>query len=344
MKNFYNGKKILITGHSGFKGAWLSLVLHQLGAEVVGYSDLSIQSGFYNVVKKDNIFYEEIVGDINDRKALEKSVKNKNFDIVFHFAAQGLVSEGFKNPYNTVNTNVLGTLNILEVCNENKNIKNVTIATTDKVYLKHNDKNTELYPLGGTEFYGASKASSEFIILSFINSHKRKDLNIGVVRAGNVLGGGDYGKNRVLTDVLYSLKNNQSIDLRNPLSVRPWQYILDSLEGYLLVAHYCYSNFQDEIFNLNSNKNNNVKVEELVLNVMKHWGKITDVQLKKIENPSFRESEILTIDSSKAGSILNWSPKFDINDICLNLVNYEKSNDKLKWSKKHINSFFNINN
>lgn len=219
MIEFYKNKRVLVTGHSGFKGAWLSLVLNQLGSTVVGLSDMKIQSGIYNEMRENNVFDNEFSGDIADPDFINQIILEDNFDMVFHLAAQGIVSKAAINPRETLVTNILGTYNVLDACNKNKNIKLLVIATTDKVYAEHNDKNAENAKLGGREFYSASKASSEHIIEAFINTHKREDLFVGTVRAGNVLGGGDYGKDRILTDILNSLNSKSHIRLRNPNAI-----------------------------------------------------------------------------------------------------------------------------
>ncbi len=341
MTSFFNNKNILVTGHTGFKGSWISLFLYRLGAKIVGFSDGSIKSGMYRTISSANIFDNEIFGDINDSSALEKCLQNNKFDLVFHFAAQGIVSEAKKHPELTLKTNILGTFNILDLCNKTQDIKTLVIATTDKVYEDHNQDNFENFKLGGKEFYSASKASSEHVISAFKNTIKREDLNIGVVRAGNVLGGGDYGNDRLLTDIINSLKENQDVVLRSPKSIRPWQYILDSIYGYLLVAEYCNVSNCDEIFNLNNDSINNYSVLELAKNLINEWPSKSNVSIVQDDSSQLYESEILTINSTKAKEKLDWIPKFTIDNICSEIVNYENSNNKLNWSINHIDEYIN---
>lgn len=339
LKDFYNNKKVLITGHSGFKGSWLSLTLYTLGAEIYGISDMSVESGIYKVLKKNKIFKNEYIDDITKENFGNQTLINHNYDIVFHFAAQGLVSKASEDPRNTILTNVLGTYNVLNATNLNKNIKNLVIATTDKVYDEHNAQNTETFKLGGKEFYSASKASSEHIISAFNNTSKRSDLNVGVVRAGNVLGGGDYGKNRILTDVINSINSNQNILLRNPNSIRPWQYVLDSILGYLLVGKYCNDNNTCDIFNLNSTVNNQVTVKEFVTKLLIYWKLNEEIEVLIDKNIPFYESDKLTIDSTKAKNILGWEPIKEISEICDYIVAYENNENKYNWAVNHINEF-----
>lgn len=341
MKNYFINKKVLITGHSGFKGSWLSMFLHILGCEVYGLSDFSVNSGIYNEISDKDIFKKEFNASICDKESIENIILDTKFDTVFHFAAQGLVSEAKRDPENTLITNIIGTFNVLEFCNLNKNIKTLTIATTDKVYKNHNDKNTEDFKLGGDEFYSASKAGAEHIINAFAKTRKRNDLNIGIVRSGNVLGGGDYGKDRILTDIFNSLIYNSDISLRNPSSIRPWQYVLDSIFGYLLVDKYIYENNTDEIFNLNTKLIDNYTVLDLTNYILKFWGSENNLEITNNKEVEFSESKILTIDSSKAEKLLGWKPQFDIEKICENIVNYEKNSDKFNWSISHIKSFLN---
>lgn len=343
IENFYKNKKVLITGHTGFKGSWLSLMLYNLNAKVSGLSDSSINSGFYSELKKENIFQEELIGNINDYDFLKKNILKKDFDIIFHFAAQGIVSKAKEDVNETLMTNIFGTYNICKISNLNQNIKTLIIATTDKVYADHNDKNTEEYKLGGAEFYSASKASSEHIINAFNNTEKRTDLNIGVVRSGNVLGGGDYGKDRILTDIITALKTNSDLHIRNPLSVRPWQYILDSLNGYLKTGLYCSTNQKDEIFNLNVELINKFTVEEIINLIVDFWNPKNKLNIKIDSNNKFLESDILTINSEKAKKVLNWESKFNVQDMCKEIVNYEKSNQKFKWANEHVLKFLQNN-
>lgn len=342
MRKYYNKKNILITGHTGFKGSWLALTLKLFGNKIYGISENKRKSGIYKVIKNKNIFSKEFFGNISSDKFVKKSFENLEIDIVFHFAAQGLVYEANLDPINTINTNIIGTYNVLNVCNSNINIKLLVIATTDKVYENHNFNNVEESKLGGKEFYSASKASSEHIIQAFINTKKRDDLFVGIVRAGNVLGGGDYAKNRILTDILESINKGRDIILRNPESIRPWQYILDSINGYLLVGHYCFKNKTNSIFNLNSKLNNKNDVRSLVNLLVTTF----DLEKKiKVSNKNkFYESDVLTINSNKAQQLLNWKAKCNMSLICKNIVNYEQSQNKFEFSVNHITDYFEIKN
>jgi len=323
-QGFWKNRKVLITGHTGFKGSWLACYLNYLGSEVYGLSDSEIISENYERIDKKKTFQSEYNLDISDNSNKLTKVFNQDFDFVFHLAAQGVVSTAKIKPLETLVTNIIGTFNVMNLVNENEKINGLVISTTDKVYSDTANSNLEESSLGGKEFYSASKASTEHIISAFINTISRKDLNIGVVRSGNVLGGGDGGKDRIVTDIINSLKNNEDIYLRNPESIRPWQYILDSLNGYLMTGEYCVKNNQNEIFNLGSSENNEKKVMDLTENILKNWNSDKNIEIKQKQN-SFYESEFLRIDSKKANNILGWQPLFDLEMISTAIVDWYKS-------------------
>ena len=328
-QGFWKNRKVLITGHTGFKGSWLACYLNYLGSEVYGLSDSEIISENYERIDKKKTFQSEYNLNISDNSNKLSKVFNQDFDFVFHLAAQGVVSTAKIKPLETLVTNIIGTFNVMNLVNENEKINGLVISTTDKVYSDTANSNLEESSLGGKEFYSASKASTEHIISAFINTISRKDLNIGVVRSGNVLGGGDGGKDRIVTDIINSLKNNEDIYLRNPGSIRPWQYILDSLNGYLMTGEYCVKNNQNEIFNLGSSENNEKKVMDLTENILKNWNSDKNIEIKQKQN-SFYESEFLRIDSKKANNILGWQPLFDLEMISTAIVDWYKSdNDEI---------------
>ena len=323
-QGFWKNRKVLITGHTGFKGSWLACYLNYLGSEVYGLSDSEIISENYERIDKKKTFQSEYNLDISDNSNKLTKVFNQDFDFVFHLAAQGVVSTAKIKPLETLVTNIIGTFNVMNLVNENEKINGLVISTTDKVYSDTANSNLEESSLGGKEFYSSSKASTEHIISAFINTISRKNLNIGVVRSGNVLGGGDGGKDRIVTDIINSLKNNEDIYLRNPESIRPWQYILDSLNGYLMTGEYCVKNNQNEIFNLGSSENNEKKVMDLTENILKNWNSDKNIEIKQKQN-LFYESEFLRIDSKKANNILGWQPLFDLEMISTAIVDWYKS-------------------
>ena len=323
-KKFWYNKKILITGQTGFKGSWLSCILKSFNCKVWGLSDGKIKSDNYCSLGDSKVFEDEFTLDISQPSNELNTILSQRFDFVFHLAAQGLVSIAKEKPRQTINSNIIGTYNILDAINKLSETPCIIISTTDKVYANPSHDNVEESPLGGDEFYSATKSASEHIIRAFINSRKRSTLNIGIVRSGNVLGGGDGARDRIVTDVLNSLKNNNEIVLRKPNAVRPWQYIMDSLHGYILTAQYCFENKSDEIFNLNSKRNNRFTVSEVTKSLVQHWDKNYSNKITEIPS-ELEETTVLTINSRKANDLLGWSAIHDVNSITKNIINWEKA-------------------
>lgn len=342
-KNFWNQKKVLITGHSGFKGSWLSIILKELGATIFGVSKNNLNSDLYNFSNKNEIFNKEMFIDLEiaETKSLKNILGNNKFDIVFHLAAQPLVPEAYLNPLTTLKVNILGTFHVLMACLENKLTKSVVVSTTDKVYKNSSNYNNENSALGGYEFYSASKVSQEMVIEAFKNYNN--EINISTVRSGNVLGPGDGSKGRIITDIINALKAKTDIELRQPYSIRPWQDILDSLYGYLLVAQDNYVNSKSTIYNLNSEINNKFTVKEITERFISKWN--SNIKIIHLEDKKFYESEILRLDSSKAIKELGWSSSIDIDNTIENICLWELAESKeLKEMliKKRIKNYFNI--
>ena len=238
-KNFWHKKKVFITGHTGFKGSWLCIFLNYLGAEITGYSlKPNTKPSLFNLAKIERVIKKSIISDVRNYKKLSYEIKKSKASIIFHLAAQPLVRLSYLHPKDTFDTNFTGTLNILQAIKKNKNIKTGIIITTDKVYdIRKNKVFKETDVLGGVDPYSSSKVCVEFLYnsynKSFFSSSKQ---NITTVRAGNVIGGGDYSLDRLIPDIYKSAKKNKIIFLRNPNSVRPWQHVLEPLSGYLLLA------------------------------------------------------------------------------------------------------------
>ncbi len=335
-KSFWANKKVLITGHTGFKGSWLLLWLLNLGAKVYCYSLAPVgeRNLFINLFKNQKISldFEETYCDIRDHESLSKWVDHSKPDIVFHLAAQPLVMESYLQPLYTWEVNLMGTLKILESLKKIDHICSVIMITTDKVYLnreqiydfKENDC------LGGKDPYSASKASAEIAIASWRNSfcgnakHQTNNLRIATARAGNVIGGGDWSKDRIIPDIINSLLNKEKILIRNPNSTRPWQHVLEPLNGYLKLAEYLHQSKNPlcEAYNFGPNSNNNRTVKDLVEEVTKIWP-------GKWENhknlSTFYESKNLSLNSDKSLKTLNWKNKWDFDQTIFNTVRwYEK--------------------
>ena len=315
----FRGRKILVTGHTGFKGSWLSLWLHHLGAEVVGIA-LDHKTDRDNfVVSKVSSVLKDYRFDIRDYKKLNKVIHDEQPEIVFHLAAQPLVLESYQTPLDTFEINTQGTANMLEVIRTTESIKTAVFITTDKVY-----ENKEwIWPyrederLGGYDPYSASKGAAEIIISSYRNSFfKPKDYSkhgksIASVRAGNVIGGGDWADFRIIPDCIRAIENEQIIEVRSPKAVRPWQHVLEPLGGYLLLASKMIENPQNfaEAWNFGPESENIVNVGKLVEAVLKEYGKGS---WKDTSDPdALHEAHLLSLDIHKAKNRLEWQPVLD---------------------------------
>jgi len=332
--NFWKDKKVFITGHTGFKGAWLSMVLLNMGANIFGYSLPPSELNFlFNELSKDNSFnkIESCFGDIRDANLLFSKLNYFKPDIVFHFAAQALVKKSYDSPYETWDTNLMGTLCILESVSKTSEHTALVIATTDKVYK--NDgcdvPFSEDSELGGSDPYSASKAAVELLVRSWCSSYSSllssKDISIVAVRAGNVIGGGDYAPFRLVPDIIRAFSTNSELIVRNHLSIRPWQHVLDPLYGYMRAAEDSYTgNISPySVFNFGPSPDNIQSVEALLDQSQKYldieWFPATTSQ-------KFVESEVLLLDSTYAYRTLQWSPKLNFEQSVYRTINWYLSN------------------
>ncbi len=324
-KEFWKNKTILITGHTGFKGSWLSLWLSQMGANIWGISlDPPIQSLYSEISKCDlkifgNSKEKSLIFDIRDFNKLKKSVLKINPDIIFHMAAQPLVNIGYKEPRYTWEVNILGSINLLESIRFMDKFCSLVVTTTDKVYLnkelEHGYKETDT--LGGHDPYSASKAATELLIESWRLSYcgnlayQKQNINMATARSGNVIGGGDWTAGRIIPDIIESIKHSKNLNLRNPEATRPWQHVLEPLRGYIMLAKYIYNNkLQDSFqFNFGSHKKSNLKVREIVDYAFENRS-LEWVDNSCLDNP--HETKHLSLSSEKAKNVLNWDIKWDV--------------------------------
>ena len=328
----FKNKRVFITGHTGFKGSWFIFWLHSLGAKICGYSLEPLkQEDIFNKIKSADLC-ENIFGDIRDISKLEKSILNFEPDFVFHFAAQPIVIKSYKNPIDTISTNVLGTANLLNSLEKLAKKCSAILITTDKVYdnkdngriFKEDDK------LGGYDPYSSSKACSEIIISSFresyfnINNYDNHQKSIAVARAGNVIGGGDWSDYRLIPDIIKSLYLNKSIVIRNPLSIRPWQHVLDPLYGYLLLAAKLYNDpiNYSEAWNFGPKEDEIMSVEEVAQLLIKNWGE-GNITLNN-DAKKVHESSVLRLDIQKAVLKLDWTPRWNVEESISFTVNWYK--------------------
>ena len=345
-KKFWKNKKVFVTGHTGFKGSWLCIYLNLLGAKVTGYSlapktkpSLFHQANIKKLIKKS------IIADIRDYKKLSNEIKKSKATIVFHLAAQPLVRYSYINPKETFDTNFSGSLNILECIRNNQRIKSSIIITTDKVYdIQRNKIFKENDTLGGLDPYSSSKVCVEFLFLSYLSSFFKNNQRLATVRAGNVIGGGDYSKDRLIPDIFRFYKNKKNIFLRNPFSVRPWQHVLEPLSGYIILAERIYNQKLDRL-KPNWNFGPNISSCKSVKYIANYFSKPLGLKVvtKKKEKNSFKpETSILRLSNFKARKFLKWKPKWSLDQSLDKIIEWNKLIKKeniLEVCKKQIISF-----
>lgn len=312
LKKFWKGKKIFLTGHSGFMGSWLIIFLDLLGAKVFGYSNKNYPGTYlYKIANLKKIVKNSINGDIRNYNKLKNSLTKSNAEIVIHFAAQSLVKKSYINPTYTYDVNVMGTVNILNILNETKKVRAALIVTTDKVYDNKNSikyfKETD--KLFGNDPYSNSKACADFVT-NLYNFALLKKKIVAIARAGNVIGGGDNAADRIVPDYIRCLKKNKSLFLRQPKSIRPWQHVVEPLYGYLILLEKIFKRnyLPDDIsWNFGPKKSNNksvVKIINILNNFFNNKVKIILNKNKKIKK--IYESKVLMLDSTKAKNFLSW--------------------------------------
>jgi CDP-glucose 4,6-dehydratase len=318
LSKFWNGKKVFLTGHTGFKGSWFSIFLNLLGAKVAGYSlKPNANPNLHDLAKLDKEIYKNIFGDIRDYSKLKNSIKKFSPDFVVHMAAQPLVRESYANPKYTYEVNTLGTVNILNILNEIKFIKSALIITTDKVYSDNNKKNyyEESDILGGFDPYSNSKSCAELVVDSYNRSFfEKKNIFLATARAGNVIGGGDFSKDRILPDYIRALLKNERLILRSPNSIRPWQHVIDPLYGYLLLLMKLYKKevITSNGFNFGPKKSNNKSVNDVINLINRDFNNSVRVIKKVDSSNNYHESKILMLNSDKSKKILNWQTKYNL--------------------------------
>jgi CDP-glucose 4,6-dehydratase len=323
---FWKGKRVFLTGHTGFKGSWLCLWLNQLGSLVKGYSlEPPTSPSLYEAAKIDSIVNSQI-GDIRNQDLLHKSMVSFKPDILIHMAAQPLVRLSYDEPVETYEVNVIGTVKVLEVARHCSNLKAIINITTDKCYENVGlDKSySENDPMGGFDPYSSSKGCAELVTSSFRRSFLN-DSGIGIasVRAGNVIGGGDWANDRLIPDILRSFELNKSVIVRNPNATRPWQHVLEPLSGYLLLAqklcddHKTYS----EGWNFGPNEKDIRPVNWILDKMISYWPNAS-WSLENEANP--HEASFLKLNISKASELLGWTPTWDLEMTLVSIIRWHK--------------------
>ena len=336
--NQFRKKRVLITGHTGFKGSWLTFWINQLGGKVCGISkDIPTKPSLFKSLNLKNEISDKRL-DLRDLNKLKKLIKNFQPDFVFHLAAQALVKKSYDDPINTFTTNSIGTLNILESLKVLKKKCNVVLITSDKSYknLEISRGYKETDELGGYDPYSASKGCAEFIIKSYLKSfyYKKDNLKIGVARAGNVIGGGDWSENRVIPDSFKAWSKNIPVTIRSPNSTRPWQHVLEVLSGYLKLAISLKNkpNLNGEAFNFGPKKYQNKRVIDVINEIKKS---LPTLKVKINNKRTFTESNLLKLNSFKALKKLNWTNRLSFSDT----IKMTSQWYKLFYEEKNMISF-----
>tara|TARA_B100001057_G_C22862923_1_gene955335 strand:+ start:1668 stop:2735 length:1068 start_codon:yes stop_codon:yes gene_type:complete len=338
LNKFWKGKKVFITGHTGFKGSWLTILLNMLGADIYGYSLKPEKNSLFLKANCKKFLKKNTYSDINDIAKLKKEITKSKPQIVFHLAAQPLVSQSFLDPLETLHTNIIGTSNVLESLKKINSVKSVVIITTDKVYLskKQRVSHKEEDILGGTDPYSVSKVCAEYITKSYIESFfKNKSLKnkISTARSGNVIGGGDYSKNRLLPDIIKSINSKKKLIVRNPNHVRPWQHVIEPTVGYLKLAKSQYNKkslHSNASWNFGPDRKNFVRVIDIVKIIKKK----ININFSISKKNNFFETKVLMINNLKAKKYLNWHPIWDVNKSINNVIEWNNQFKKNKNVKK----------
>ena len=335
--SFWKNKKVMITGHTGFKGSWLSLWLQHLGAQVIGYSlsDRPSEPNLFDVACVSDGMVS-IYGDIGDYSNLYKVMADHEPEIIIHMAAQSLVRRSYANPVETYKTNVLGTVNIFEAARNTESVRVVINVTSDKCY--ENKDSDCLYkegdPLGGHDPYSSSKACAELVSSAYISSffnpkaYSSGDVLLGSVRAGNVIGGGDWAPDRLMPDCIRAFSSGQEVVLRYPDAIRPWQHVLEPLSGYLLLASKLYEGEHSLSgpWNFGPQKEDMKSVQSVVESVSGLWGEGARCSVQAQEQ--LHEASLLQLDSSKARLNLGWKPHWNID---------KAVEETVAWYKEYLN-------
>ena len=347
--NFWKDKKILLTGHTGFKGSWMSLWLQEVGAKVTGYSDtIPTNPSLFEVAEVEKGM-NSIIGNVKDLDKLKNVISDYEPEIVIHMAAQSLVQGSYENPVETYSTNVMGTVNLLEAVRKSEKTKVVINVTSDKCYeeigLERGFKETD--PIGGHDPYSSSKGCSELITSafrkSFFENKNSQKISLASVRAGNVIGGGDWAENRLVPDIMKGILKNESIKIRNPSFIRHWQHVLDPLNGYMILAEKLWNNEENysESWNFGPIDNNAKPVSWMLDKFNEYWE--NGINWQQDTNKFNHENNFLKLDSTKSKTRLGWISKIDL-ELAIKLIvdwylEFKNESNMNKITKKQIQFF-----
>lgn len=340
--SFWAGRNVFLTGHTGFKGSWLSLCLKRLGANVTGYAlEAPTDASIYEIARVEEVMRLSVYGDVRDAVSINQAMQESKPEIVIHMAAQSLVRDSYSDPVETYSTNVMGTVNVLEAARSTSSVKAILNITTDKCYenkewiwgYREND------PLGGHDPYSNSKACAELISSSYRKSFLREvGIGLATARAGNVIGGGDWAKDRIVPDAMRAFTQNQPLVIRNPLSTRPWQHVLEPLSGYLLLCQQLIEKPKefDQGWNFGPNDDDVQTVSSLANIMVRVWAEESQWVL---DNGAYQhEARDLKLDCSKAKTLLKWSPIWDLEKALTETIQWYKA-----WHNKNNMHEFTLN-
>ncbi len=327
--SFWKDKKVFLTGHTGFKGSWLSLWLQKMGADVKGFAlEPPTTPALFNEAKVDENMDSEI-GDIRDLEVLKKSMVSFNPEVLIHMAAQPLVRLSYAEPVETYTTNVIGTVNVLEAARYCPNLRAIVSVTTDKCYENKEWAwgYRESEPMGGHDPYSSSKGCAELVTAAYRSSFfsTPETANVATARAGNVIGGGDWAMDRLIPDILKAFENKAPVIVRNPLATRPWQHVLEPLSGYLILAENLFNEDKkySEAWNFGPYDQDCKTVEWMLDKMVNFWGEGAKWEMDKESNP--HEASLLKLDCSKAHSELKWEPHWNVEMTLKKIINWHKA-------------------
>ncbi len=326
--SFWKGKKVFLTGHTGFKGGWMSLWLQSMGSDLYGYSlEPPTENNLFSSAKVDENM-KSIIGDIRDLNFLKSNLKEINPDIVIHMAAQPLVRLSYSEPVETYSTNIMGTVNLLEASRYASNIGAILNVTSDKCY-ENNEWDwgyRENEPMGGHDPYSNSKGCAELVTSAYRKSFfTDSKIGLGTARSGNVIGGGDWAEDRLVPDTLKAFQNLESVIIRNPFSTRPWQHVLEPLSGYLSLSEKLYNDGKNfsSAWNFGPREEDSKQVDWIVEEIAKQWGEKAKWSID--EGKNLHEANFLKLDISKAALRLKWVPTWSIKEAIKKTVSWHKS-------------------
>ena len=344
---FYKGKRVFVTGHTGYKGSWLTAVLSELGADMTGYALPAPDGGMFRRMRGEELCHS-IEGDVRDYGSLRRSLLTAQPEIVFHLAAQAIVNDCFLDPRYAYETNVMGTVNLFEAIRECPGVKSVVIVTTDKVYENKGDGAVygETDPLGGVDPYSSSKTCMEYITDTYKNSYLqagKRCVGVSAVRASNVLGGGDHVQSRLIPSILNSIAEGRPVELRHPHQTRPWQSMMDALNGYLSIGRLMYGEPEkySQKWNIGPTRDGIREVVWVMEQMRRHYSSAGYVVGDAF---GVKESQTLGLDITKSLRELDWEPLLSCDKMLYNIVEYYKMQKdgvpELEIARKQVREFY----